>query len=184
MRLRKRAAALAGLLAAAPVGGAWAQEKAREKGAAGAPAAGTASPSSAAEKALRAHIAAGAQENEGLYMLYDEEADMVRYLKLKGLEARPVRRLSDSKVILRADFLQPGDPEEGLPDERVLVDFTMEREKGGSWHVSEEAVYSVDGQQRFSYRPDGRRQPAPGWGGAEADEEDSEPSEDGEAVEF
>lgn len=112
------------------------------------------------KSALEKHIKAEADENDGLYTISDEDIDEESMLTLKRIDMASTRKVSNSKYIVRAEFVEQGDSEFGDRDVPVIIDFTLLLEKK-KWAVRDAAVYSVDGVARFTYAADHSRKPIP-----------------------
>jgi len=104
----------------------------------------------AAKADLERHIRVLARENEALYPIQDDELIEMRYLEFKVVQSTPVARPASDRLILRAEFVERGDPEFGEKDVPIFVDFGLRKEKK-EWKVSDKAIYSEDGEARFRY---------------------------------
>lgn len=137
----------------------------------------TAGPQKELEEALKQHIHAGAKENDGLYALYDEDTDETFSVRtIKTLAESPMK-VNHTTYIVRAQFLNPGDPEFGEKDLNILADFTFIKNKE-KWELTEEVVYSVDGVVRYTYTKDFKRiRPSPKKGAEEKYIEESDGEE-------
>lgn len=112
----------------------------------------------AARADLERHIRVLSRENEALYPIQDEELIEMRYLEFKVVLSTPVARPAADRVILRAEFVERGDPEFGEKDVPIFVDFDLRREKKG-WKAADKAIYSEDGEARFKYTEKFERAP-------------------------
>ncbi len=110
------------------------------------------------ERVLRAHLASGAREHKGRFLVVDEDQDLTRALEFRRLSPEGARAVGADEGILRGIFSEK-EGGRGPADAAVEVDFTLLK-TGGRWRVVEEEIYSVGGRPRFSYTDDNQRLPA------------------------
>ncbi|MFA5141298.1 MAG: hypothetical protein WC728_18915 [Elusimicrobiota bacterium] len=111
-------------------------------------------------KPLQAYLVDSSRENDGLYAAEDPDSEDTWMLELGSIGTGELRKRSKKEAVVRVEFVRRGDPESGEKDVPVLIDFTLV-EENKRWTVTDEAIFSIDGAERFTYTADHQRQPRP-----------------------